>query len=346
MNQRENIYAIVNNLNSRLKFLESSLLGTLHEHTHIHTRRERHGEGVRKVEQYMKEFKQFYEKNTSLFPSGFPVRVEYNTPISLILQLSDEDSRYTTDVSPGIYCKEIIFMEYYKWSKMHGEQDINQKILVWDLFCSPGMDILYMMIQDYRTKFENNTSIKQKKRQLEIVGVSKADSHSLSDRFKRMTHNVNSLASFLPEIPMPTLIESTAQDYCRTYRGRAPDIVFLSPPWMETLGEMVHERREVARSAEAITADIVDLTNTIQRNTIQFPKFIVISVPFSWPDFSFILEDLNRIKDSDHYTLCHSIEVVKRTQENHHYTISSYFMFIISESGPVTPTFTEFVYYV
>lgn len=346
MNPRENVHGIINHLNSRLSHLESRLLGTLHEHTHIHTRRERHGEGDRKVEQYMKEFKQFYEKHTFLFPGGFPVRVENTTPISLILQLNDEDSRYTTDVSPGLYCKEIIFNEYYNWSKIHGEQDIKEKILVWDLFCSPGMDILYMMIQDYKTKFENNTSIEEKKRQLEIVGVSKADSHSLSDRFERMKHNVKSLTSFLPEIPVPTLISSTAQNYCRTYHGRAPDIVFFSPPWMETLGEMEQEQGEVVQSAQAITADIVDLTNTIQRNTRQFPKFIVISVPFSWPNFSFILEDLNRIKESDYYTLCHSIEVVKSTEANHYYTISSYYMFIISESGPMTPTFTKFVYYI
>ena len=71
---------------------------------------------------------------------------------------------------------------------------------------------------------------------------------------------------------------------------------------METLGEIKDEEREVARSAKAITVDIVDLTNTIHRNTRQFPKFKVISVPFSWQIFSFILEDLNRIKDSDYYT--------------------------------------------
>ena len=115
---------------------------------------------------------------------------------------------------------------------------------------------------------------------------------------------------------------------------------------METLGETKDEEREVARSAKSIAVDITDLTNTIHRNTRKFPKFIVISVPFSWLNFSFILEDLNRIKDSDYYTLCHSIEVVKKTEADHNYTISSYFTFIISESGPVTPSFTDFVYYV
>ena len=117
MNANEHVHVILNHLNSRLRHLETRLLGTLNEHTHIHTRRERHGEGERKVQEYMKEFNQFYEQHTSYFPDGFPVKHVNGTHISLILQLNDEDSRYTTDVSPGIYCKQKIFEEYYDWMK-------------------------------------------------------------------------------------------------------------------------------------------------------------------------------------------------------------------------------------
>jgi hypothetical protein len=343
MHANVQVHNIINSLSYRVHRLEATLLGTGHEHTHIHTRRERHGEGVLKVQQYMKEFKHFYTQNTVFFPNGFPTD---NTMTSLSLQLDDEDSRYTTDVSPGIHCKQKIFEEYDNWAKSQGGGSIQEKLLVWDLFCSPGMDILYFMIQDYMMGCMNNGEHPTNKRRLEIVGVSKSDTTHLIDRFERMKHNVKSLWHFLPGIQIPNLIANTAQEYCQGYHGRTPDIVCMSPPWMETMGEMMQENKEIERTTQAIIQDICNLTMTILRNTGGNPNFIVISVPYSWDSFKSILIDLNTLNLKETFALCTSIEIIKKSEQNHNYTISSYFTFIIAKNGPENPTFHEFIYYV
>jgi len=338
MSVAQQIYAIIKNLNFRISSLEAESTEWGPEHTRIHTRRERTRDGAAKVHQYMKEFQQFHERHSADLPREFPR--------SLHLELSNEDSRYTTDVSPGMYSKEMVFSLYDTWRKHHKRSSSTQDISVWDLYCSPGMDILYLMLTDHLLKRRDAMHP-----HLKIVGVSKADTPSLEGRFERMESNVRALTQLVPGTPSPTLFRSTALNFCQKYHGKTPDIVFLNPPWMKTMGEMEDEEREVVRPHQEIITDTKELITTIYSNTGSHPKMVVISVPYPWEQFDSILESMNEGKSTGGmYTLIHSIDIMKKSSADQSFTISGYFNYVIMESNegerPMKPNFSDFTYYV
>ncbi len=320
--------------------LESAILTISDQYLSTHTRADRKGEGELKVEQYMREFRDFYNNHQHSFPNGFPVMSTPTGQLKLDLQLSDEDARYTTDVSPGIYCKQRAF-DVYNITKRADDSSV---VIVWDLFCSPGMDILYLILKDHLIRYEDA----KHSRQLEITGVSRVGDQTERNRFIRMKHNIQSLLSLIPDACVPQLHESTAKQFCESYHGPTPDILLLNPPWMESMGEIQHRTRGSARSVHSLTAEMAELIQLIKANTGHSPSIIACSVPYDWDHFCPIIDSLNEINDSDPYVLDQGIRIAKKSRADPGYTISTYHTFILrhTKSADETPHFHEYTYFV
>jgi hypothetical protein len=313
-------------LGQSLRRLESALLELSISYSLIHERHDRRGDGDRKVEEYMKEFSQLYDAHESDFPTSFPA--------SLNLLLNDEDARYTTDVSPGMHCKHEIMRLYHTLQPNH-----KGSVTVWDLFCSPGMDILYLMLEDHLMRRNERES-----QGLDIVGVSRVGGTVERERFTRMQHNVASLQSFTPSTRAPRLISDTAKHHCENYSGKTPDIVLCSPPWMESMGDMQDELEGKVRSVESLITELAELVSLIKSKTKAAPEMLVCSVPYSWKHFQHALPELN--KSSNRYTLHKGVKIIKNSSSDRNYTISTYYTFILCNSEAVTTEKGSFIYYV
>lgn len=180
-------------------------------------------------------------------------------PSCLELDLSDEDVRYTTDAEPGMYDKVCCLNVL--------APPPGSVVRFLDLYAAPGMDVVYSMLL-------NSFGLGLR---VEVTGVSVVRDECDLERFERMRRNVEAVRA-LPCNCEVTLVQSSAQDFCRSYRGPPPDVALISMPWMTSLGEMggsagsLREPADMLREARA-------LLGSLERSGTP-PRVVSLMVPF------------------------------------------------------------------
>lgn len=235
------------------------------------------------------------------------------------LLLSDEDSRYTTDAAPGMMMKQRM-LGYFSGDQM--------EISVWDVYCSPGMDLLYFLV----------TQAMHPELQIKLTGVSICTNQVEQDRFAEMESNIQSLLhEVLPSqgSPPPMLIRSDALEFCKRGAMPVPDILWVSPPWMKSNGHMAGRHGELKSSSQLVD-ELRALNNAILQNG-HLPHVISFMVPYKWEKINGVLQV------TPEHRLAESWRIVKR---NEGFTISTYYVFILVKDHRREAVFNEYVFHV
>ena len=155
---------------------------------HVHTHGPMHGEGRRRARLY-KEDMQGIVRGAGIDLSD------------LILDLSDEDVRYTTDVKLGFYNAVLC--------ALYAEKNVSRlvfNLVIWELFTSPGMDMLCKMLLGCLHPEMN----------IDITAVLAARDDEEHNRFRRMMANERSLAACLHSTNISVrYVPSLVSEFCR-----------------------------------------------------------------------------------------------------------------------------------
>jgi len=276
--------------------------------SHVHT----HGIRLNATQSRIHNFKFFFKT--------FCKQAHISSDFSKIsLSLSDEDVRYTTDAAPGIYNK-LACLEWVCRLNSNKDNTFN----MCDLYAAPGMDVLYCMLL-----CGMNLGIS-----FHITGVSIVRDIDDKDRFKRMCNNVSSALKILPEeVCKVNLFPMSAYQFCCECLTKTKiDILFISMPWMTSLGEM-HGSVGALRAPSDMALEALGLLNTLVKSG-QCPLVVSLMVPYDYNHFVF-----------PGYCLLESVLIRKKSCVSN-LEISSYYTHLFGRTDVADPVYVVFEYYV
>jgi hypothetical protein len=277
---------------------------TLHVHTHaVH-----HGAAESRKQNYLSFFESLCKLDKDI--------VDFSR---MSLCLSDEDVRYTTDAAPGVYNK----LACLEWAC---RLDPSKKIRfhLCDLYAAPGMDVVYCMLL---CGMHLGISC-------HITGVSIVRGGEDSDRFKRMCENTASALKLLPVgVCEVDLRPTSALQFCKELSNETRiDILFISMPWMTSMGEM-HGSSGTLRNPSDMASEAVELLEALNQSG-ERPLVVSLMVPYDHDSFAF-----------PGYCLLESVLMRKRSGESG-LEISSYYTHLFGITSAAEPVMKSFEYYV
>jgi hypothetical protein len=238
----------------------------------------------------------------------------------LILDLSDEDVRYTTDVKLGFY--NAVLCALYAGKNV-------SSLVIWELFASPGMDMLCKMLMG---------SLHPEMR-MDITAVSAARDDVEHDRFRRMMANERSLTACLHSENIsvryvPSLVSEFCQEDAADHGTRPkPDVISMSPPWMISDGDMHgawHDNVSPVGTFVRLMGGIAGALGS------RGPTVYSVMLPYSWDEFKPVLEHMPG------YTLAESVTIQKNN--GHNAKTSSYHVHYMVRGYTDTEKQSQFVF--